>query len=538
MKRREFIKTTAAAAGVTSIIGSGCSSVKQTSTYSGPGFDIHPFIKNHPEAVFINITDVKSKRQKQQIHDAGFTLAEEIFVKTNSGGYPVTSKIACKPNWTSTQQIDGKPVYDKLGVNTDPYFVEGVLKGIRTKGPDDFYLRECASPNQWEPMGYQAMADRNGINLRDLTSQDYWELKEGKDLNFIKIPDGVMFKEMAFMEPMNEPDTFLVNIAKFKAHGMGITASVKNLQGITGKKFHQFCNRYDSIRNAAAYQRYIKFFHNDFEKRIEENYARHLKEGIPRWDRPGTDGGIWMETWVQRMLDSYSATKTGLNMVEGIYSQDGNGFGVGPHEKTGPGGVSSRDYMSNMVIFGVDAFRVDIVSHWLGGHEPGNFGLFHIGIERGFSDVLDPFDIPVYLWDDGQAVLTRLDNFTRTPLVTYYLQRDYNDQVEPRFHLCDEPFDYSPWKTGAVAAASKPSVNGLGFDKDKNVVIDMFIPNKDNVYVDVLDKKGRILWRLVADDMNPGVHQVVWDGFDQPGIYNVYVKGMGWDTKKQMVVYS
>ncbi|MFC1539292.1 hypothetical protein ACFL6H_07705, partial [Candidatus Latescibacterota bacterium] len=124
------------------------------------------------------------------------------------------------------------------------------------------------------------------------------------------------------------------------------------------------------------------------------------------------------------------------------------------------------------------------------------------------------------------------------PLVTYYLQRDYNDQDEPRFHLCDEPFDYSSWKTGAVAAASKPSVNGLGFDKDKNVVIDMFLPNKDNVYVDVLDKKGRILWRLVADDMNPGVHQVVWDGFDQPGIYNVYVKGMGWDTVKQMVVYS
>ena len=38
------------------------------------------------------------------------------------------------------------------------------------------------------------------------------------------------------------------------------------------------------------------------------------------------------------------------------------------------------DYMTNILIFGMDPLRVDLIGKWLGGHEPGNFGLFHIAI--------------------------------------------------------------------------------------------------------------------------------------------------------------
>jgi len=186
----------------------------------------------------------------------------------------------------------------------------------------------------------------------------------------------------------------------------------------------------------------------------------------------------------------------------------------------------------------MDAIRVDIVTHWLAGHEPGNFGLFHIAIERGFSDVLDPFDIPVYLWDEGQAILTRLDNFNRTPLVTYYLQRNYDEQDEPYYHLCNEPFDYSSWKSGAMAGVTKPAVKGLGRDLKGNVVMEVSLPERDDVYVDVLNRHGEVVWRLKADGLQPGVHHVVWDDFSSPGLYNVYVKGMGWDAEKQIVTYS
>ncbi|HUT62375.1 MAG TPA: DUF362 domain-containing protein [Anaerolineae bacterium] len=535
MKRRDFIKTSTIA-GVSGVLGKGCSSMRKTAKVSGPGFNVHPFIRNNPEAVFIYLTDVKSKRDTDDIREAGSKLAKELIVKTPTNGYPNSTRITVKPNWTSAGPKDGKPVYEKLGINTDPNFIAGWVNGMREVGPQKYYIRECCCPTQWEPMGWRAMCEKNNIDLKDLSSMDIWELEKGKDLNFLKIPNGTMFKEMAYMAPMNEPNTFLVNIAKFKAHGMGITASIKNLQGICAHSFHSFCHRYDAIRKSYD-KRYLKYFHDDFEKRIETLHAKHLKEGYPRWDRPGGDGGIWMETWVQRMLDSYSVTPTALSMIEGIYGQDGNGFGVGPYEKLGPYDVTSRDYMSNIIIFGIDPFRVDIITHWLAGHEPGNFGLFHIGIERGLSDVLDPFDIPVYMWKDSQATLTKLDKLTRTPLVTYYLQRDYNGQNEPRFHLCDEPFNYSAWKTGKAVSDCTPSIKELGRDANNNVVMELSHPERENVYVEVLDRNGEVIWRLFADDLEPGVHQVVWDGFDQPGIYSFYVKGMGWDAEKRVVTY-
>ena len=133
-------------------------------------------------------------------------------------------------------------------------------------------------------------------------------------------------------------------------------------------------------------------------------------------------------------------------MVEGIYSQDGNGLGAGPHEPLGSEGVTSRDYLSNVVLFGKNMFRVDILASWLAGHDPGNFGLFHIARERGMSDVLDPRDIPLYEWKNGLATPVKLESLTRTPLVTPYLRRDYNGGSEPEYHLCNEPFNYSAFR--------------------------------------------------------------------------------------------
>ncbi|GAI96580.1 unnamed protein product, partial [marine sediment metagenome] len=106
---------------------------------------------------------------------------------------------------------DGKPVFEKLGINTDPNYIEGWVQGMKEVGPEKYYIRESACSNQWEPMGWRAMADRNGIDLRNL-SRDFSKLDK-KDINFIKIPDGVVTKENGFMAPMNEPDTFLLNIA-------------------------------------------------------------------------------------------------------------------------------------------------------------------------------------------------------------------------------------------------------------------------------------------------------------------------------------
>jgi hypothetical protein len=49
-----------------------------------------------------------------------------------------------------------------------------------------------------------------------------------------------------------------------------------------------------------------------------------------------------------------------------------------------------------------------------------------------------PVSHRVIQWIGGEAVPRKLTDFPRTPLKTYYLQRD----GEPLYHLVDEPFDY------------------------------------------------------------------------------------------------
>jgi len=520
MKRRDFIKLSSVA-GVVSVASCKKSPLHTQSN----GFDLHPFIKAHPEAVFICLTNIKEKTDQKGTYDAGHKLASEMFVSTSDGtGYPNSTKITAKPNWTS-HQLDNDPTYH-MGIVTDLGFTEGFLNGVKSKGPQDFYVRESTSPNMWGVHGYTQMCAKNNFNLKDLSSRHFWEL--GNEIILKKV-NGVVFKEIGFMAPMNDSDTFLINMAKFKAHTMGITASIKNLQGITGRRFHQFCNGYTDIFKTYE-PNYFPFWQPDYMERVAELHKKHLDAGIPRWDSNYTNhgGSLGMEHWINRMLDSFSTTPTGINIVEGIYGRDGDGFMAGPHDGR------AKDYMSNNIIFGKDPFRVDIITHWLAGHEPGNFGLFHIGIERGFSNVLDPFDIPVYLWENGEAKKVSLDTFNRTPLATLYLRKDDED----RYHMCDEPFDYTAWKTTGTVANIVPSIKAIGSDSNNYIVMDMSVPQKGDIYIDILNSQGELTHRMYADDLEPGNHQVVWDGFASPGLYTTYVKGMGWDAKNEMVIYT
>ena len=87
MRRRDFIKVTSAA-GVAGLFGSRMSTSANPFAGESGGFDLHPFIKEHPEAVFINLTDVKEKTDKSAIYEAAYKLAGEMFVKTSEGkGY-------------------------------------------------------------------------------------------------------------------------------------------------------------------------------------------------------------------------------------------------------------------------------------------------------------------------------------------------------------------------------------------------------------------------------------------------------------------
>ena len=140
IKRRDFIKVSSTA-GLLGMMGQGNSGMAGTLPAAPEGFDLHPFIKAHPEAVFIHRTSVEKKTDSGAIHDAAFKLADTMFVRSSKkGSYPNSTRITCKPNWTCDSGPGSDPE-SKLGITTDSHFVEGFLNGVKNKGPQKFYLR-------------------------------------------------------------------------------------------------------------------------------------------------------------------------------------------------------------------------------------------------------------------------------------------------------------------------------------------------------------------------------------------------------------
>jgi uncharacterized protein (DUF362 family) len=379
-------------------------------------FGLHPFIEAHPEAVFIRRTGVTSKNDADAKKHEGGALAKQIFTLRDTPGIPLTNKFAIKPNLTETSGTGLTHA-----IVTDPFVVEGLIESMKQMGiaPQNIYVREGLMRDQ-PGIGYSQMAQRTGVHYADDDSR----APTTKDC-----PNGVVFKRTKYLGPFVYPDTYLINISKFKTHSKGLTLCVKNLQGTNIMPYIRFCgDLQDEIRQD---------FQADAQRHIDDLWAKHKEAGIPRWDvRSAHSDARSVEMWAQRTIDSYMLLKptVGLNIIEGVYAQNGDAFSSGP----GPGG-KPEIFMTNMFIFGKDAFRVDIIGHYLAGHEPGNFGLFHIGKERGVSTALNPRNIPIYLWEDRGPRLTPLGGFTRTPLSTPYLAKP----GEAEYHLCNESFAYA-----------------------------------------------------------------------------------------------
>lgn len=215
-----------------------------------------------------------------------------------------------------------------------------------------------------------------------------------------------------------------------------------------------------------------------------------------------------METWASRCLDNNSVTPAGLHVIEGIYGRDGN-FMDGP----GPEGLAT-DYMCNVIIFGKNQFYVDIIGHYLGGHEPGNFGLFHMARERGMISMLNPRSIPVYTWEStGTATLTPLTDFLRTSLLTYYLRRNYNGGTEPYWHLVNEPYDYSATDV-ADSAPVVPDAMVLcqNFPNPFNgiTMFQFTIPRTGKVRLDIHNAIGELIGVVVEGVHQAGSHMAAW----------------------------
>ena len=479
-------------------------------------FALHPFIEAHPEAVFIVRTRVGSKTDAEGKKQAGLDLAQRILTLQDTPGIPLTHKLAIKPNLTCTSGQGNTE--GGMGIITDRYFMEGLIEGMKKLGlpAENMYLREgnwlgegyC--PGDAQSTGYVEMAERTGVHLLDFPSGRKIQeltlstLQEGTEVIWKDCPEGVVFRRIGYVAPFNQEDSWLLDVAKLKTHGMGMTLCVKNLQGMCVPPYVRFC---EGVENTLKHPAHIlKDFQPDFAEHVERLYREHLEAGFPRWDRPGRDwnSGYGMEMWAQRTCDSHSVTQVGLCLIEGIYGRNGNAFMEGP----GPGG-KAEDFLTNVLILGKNPFRVDIIGTWLAGHEPGNLGLFHIARERGLVDVLDPLEIPVYLWEDEGPKLTPLTDFERVPLKTPYLRRDYGGQSEPAYHMLDEPFDYSKFPGGKRARIERPGVRLLGrmcAGHSERKIVEYALAEDGYVRLELCARDGRVERVLAEGRFRKGVH--------------------------------
>ncbi len=513
MDRRKFFKTTAISAAGLSLAPKDI--LLANNNMDNKYFGVNSFVEDNPEAVFIMRTNVDKKTNSAKIYEVGTAFAKSILVPKEEGelgAVPISNIVAIKPNLTSRFRHDDRyTVEGTMGIVTDAFFVEGFVERLIELGTasDKIHLIETHYDRKnYEEGGYINLIEKTGIHAEDV-SDGVGGIDESK-IVWQNVVGGGYFKKLPYIYPVSSPNSWLLNIAKLKAHSMGITSCAKNLQGTIIKNYQEHCRRItDGNPNDVPDEHLIP----DGKNKIIASYFDHI-DTIPRWDRTGPQGGIWQETWATRCLDNISTLDVGLHIVEGIYGRDGN-FVEGPSLGDNSDAGIATDYMSNVVIFGKNPFNVDNIAHWLSGHEPGNFGLFHMAIERGLATELNPMSIPVYEWKtDGTATLTPLTDFTRTPLKTKYLQRDYNGQTEPLWHLCDEAYDYTT-SVESEKDTTIPSEYSLKQNYpnpfNPSTKIEFSIPKSAHTNLSVFNVQGKKVATLVNKKLNAGTHKYNFD---------------------------
>ena len=530
INRRSFLKSSSVLVGSVGLMSQ--SSVFAAESAPGGYFGVHPFVERHPEAVFILRTHVDRKTNYAACKQVGLHLGRSLFVPMDNTGIPVTHNIATKPNLTAHEPVDkkrGLTLEDTMGITTDVFFVEGLFDSLKELGVagSRMHTRDVNGGGVLDARGYLAMGQRVGAMVRAAknTIRTEYDANDARAFVWKEVPDGVVYRQIPYLWPFNAADAWNLNVAKFKAHEMGMTLTSKNWQGTNAAPFQGYCGKWRNIDEMQKVEDRINkgCINPKIREVIEAEFKRH-SASLPRWntpDVPRTDPAfceayyytaLCMEMWAHRTIDNHIATPMGLHIVEGIYGRDGD-FNWGPNPYGNENNYDGRawDYMTNVVIFGKSPYLVDIIGHWLAGHEPGDFGLFHIAMERGKLGMLNPMNIPVYEWQDGVAIRRPLTSFTRTPLRSFYL---HQRGKEPLWHLVNEPFDYSKVSEKKLSIPAQPTTLVLNQHypnaNNPQLAIEFSVPKRTWVLVEILDQNGNNLELVFNAICDPGYHMAAW----------------------------
>ncbi|MCE5250043.1 T9SS type A sorting domain-containing protein, partial [bacterium] len=360
-------------------------------------------------------------------------------------------------------------------------------------------------------------------------------------------PEGAQwFEKIIYLFPFNAVDTFYLSLAKFKAHEMGMTLSAKNIQGSCNTGYVNHCNPWNNTSSMPGKNTMV----NGARETIHALWERHVNEGYWGWDTPPSESnyddytGLGMETWAHRNIDNNITSKVNLHIVEGVIGRDGN-FNLGPNpvQLNGDTRYTAKDYLTNIIIFGKTSYHNDIIGTWLSGHEPGNFGLFRIALERGVINDINPANIPLYeMTADGQVTARKLTDFTRHELRTEYLNPlgEGADPGKTEWKLINDPFEYET-STAVGNTGEKPHAFVLSQNHpnpfNPYTSIEYRLPRGCPVRLEIYNLNGQLVDVLVDGFRTQGSHMATWNtGNHASGTYIYRLRAGGFTETRKMTL--
>ena len=450
MKRREFIEK--AVIGSSVFAGSGLASLAMPfdagafSTSGGMGIEealfrlesgkeknvmpeIRPEILNNPRAVFLIETHVSAARDERgffnearpQLEETGKQVANDIFFKGSRKG----GSTLIKPNFTTVPDSVLSPV---VGINTSVDFVAGFAQYLREIGNTNVIVGDRGTNvRNHRKTGIYSVLDRHEINMIEANYLKFPHYSK-KELNWHRVPDPVVWKNIPTYRPIGDKDNIFINMAKLKCHNLGLTTlTIKNLQGAVPTGYGQYCSTWAGLPALAKHTYRINFkrdFMKDYQQRVESAFLKHRLADYKYWDYEGyypeynARGGwevfkkiknepekvrefmkgiellMWDEQWCQRAIDSAMAIKPSINIIEGVIGRDGSGFDTG------------KDELCNLILVSLSMPEIDSIGSYIMGHDPKELHYTRIAKERGLGEN-DPNRIVMYWIRNGEIIPVR-----------------------------------------------------------------------------------------------------------------------------------
>ncbi|MEW6750023.1 MAG: DUF362 domain-containing protein [Candidatus Latescibacterota bacterium] len=346
---------------------------------------LNPFVQQHPDAVFIWRTRMESMQEytPERLAAVGRTVARDLLCRVDAPGASGTQAFVVKPNICGGPREGEDPSAwrSQPGESTSVDVVRGFLEVMHTLGAayDRITLVEGRSILDLEAVfrysGYEYLCGQLGVRLMNNGRDPYGP----EELNWVELPQGVVFRQIPLVRPANDGGVDLINIATMKAHPLALTTlCVKNLQGLVAFRYKHFCHELEMLeKGEGCYTpEVLSAFQPDLRQRLEPGFARHRQDD-PQWTMRD-------ELYANRACDTLLAVRPMVCIVEGVLARGGTGYRRG------------TDVLANTLVAGLNPVHVDAVATYLMGQDPNRPNYLRLAAERGFG-TRDPFAVELYL---------------------------------------------------------------------------------------------------------------------------------------------